>query len=162
MGQRLRFASVEISHSPSGCVIMLLVRRRTPVRAGAETRDHRLVRQPPRWNRNKHENVSSSCFHQCCWSSARFNCRTLTPGSPNTPRSRPSVFCWTSSRTLSSLNPRVLATRGTWSSALRKLISGSSPLPDAVTASAGTGSVSLKPFSARYAAIRSLIALSSF
>ena len=39
---------------------------------------------------------------------------------------------------------------------------GSSPLPDAVTASAGTGSVSFKPFSARYAAMRSLIALSSF
>ncbi len=30
--------------------------------------------------------------------------RTFTPGSPRTARSRPSVFCWTSSRTLSSLN----------------------------------------------------------
>ena len=40
---------------------------------------------------------------QCSPSSARFSARTLTPGSPRTPRSRPSVFCWINSRTLSSL-----------------------------------------------------------
>ena len=38
----------------------------------------------------------------------------------------------------SSLSPRALATRGTWSSAAAGLISGSSPLPDAVTRSIGT------------------------
>ncbi len=55
-------------------------------------------------------------------SSARFRLRTFTPGSPRRPRSRASVFCLINSRNFSSLTARALATRGVWSSALRKLI----------------------------------------
>ncbi len=53
-------------------------------------------------------------------SSARLSWRTFTPRSPRMPRSRPSVFRPINSRTLSSLTPRALATRGTWSWALRQ------------------------------------------
>lgn len=95
-------------------------------------------------------------------SSARFNRKTFTPGSPRTPKSAESVFCLMSSPTLSALKPRALATRAVCSSALRKLMCGSSPLPEAVTASAGTESVSFRPFSVRYAAMRSLMASLNF
>ena len=40
---------------------------------------------------------------QCSPSRARFSVSTFTPGSPRTPRSRPSVFCSINSRTLPSL-----------------------------------------------------------
>ena len=55
-------------------------------------------------------------------SSARFNVRTFTRGSPKSSRSRDSVCCWIRSRTCSSLKPRVLATRAAWTSALRALM----------------------------------------
>ena len=55
-------------------------------------------------------------------SSARFRVRTFTPGSPRRPKSRASVFCLINSRNFSSLTARALATRGVWSSALRKLM----------------------------------------
>jgi hypothetical protein len=55
-------------------------------------------------------------------SSARFRLSTFTPGSPRRARSRPSVFWSINSRSFSSLTPRALATRGLWSSALRKLM----------------------------------------
>ena len=55
-------------------------------------------------------------------SSARFRVRTFTPGSPRRPKSRASVFCLINSRNFSSLTVRALATRGVWSSALRKLM----------------------------------------
>jgi len=55
-------------------------------------------------------------------SSARFRLSTFTPGSPRRPRSRESVFCLIKSRNFSSLTVRALATRGSWSSALRRLI----------------------------------------
>src|SRR5262245_32373746 len=46
-------------------------------------------------------------------SRARFNARTFTRGSPNSPRVRPSV-CWaTIWRTVASLSPRARATRPT-------------------------------------------------
>jgi len=55
-------------------------------------------------------------------SSARFRLRTFTPGSPKRPKSRASVFCLINSRSFSSLMARALSTRGSWSSALRKLM----------------------------------------
>ena len=55
------------------------------------------------------------------WSSAKFNVITFTRGSPNRPRSRPLVFCCTSSRKWSSEIPRALATRGIWISAFATL-----------------------------------------
>src|SRR5262245_2752037 len=55
--------------------------------------------------------------HLCSYffrsSRARFKARTLTRGSPNSPRVRPSV-CWvTNWRTVPSLSPRARATRPT-------------------------------------------------
>src|ERR1019366_1661396 len=86
-------------------------------------------------------------------SSARLSGSTFTPGSPRKPRLAESVFARMSSRTLSSPRPRALATRGVCSSALRKLMCGSRPLAEAVTASAGTGVLVSRLFCARYAAI---------
>ena len=45
----------------------------------------------------------------------------------------------TSCRTLSSVRPRAFATRGTWNSAPAGVMSGSSPLAEVVTRSAGIG-----------------------
>ena len=43
MAQRLRFPSVAMPHSPPWSFIMLLIRRKTPVRARAQTnRDSRV------------------------------------------------------------------------------------------------------------------------
>ena len=91
-----------------------------------------------------------------------FSFKTFTPGSPRKPRSALSMFCWINVRTLSSLKLRAFATRASCNSALRKLMCGSRPLPEAVTASAGTGSVAFKPFSVRYAERRSLMASFSY
>ena len=55
-------------------------------------------------------------------SSARFKLSTFTPGSPKRPKSRASVFCLINSCNFSSLTARAFATRGVWSSALRKLM----------------------------------------
>ena len=71
---------------------------------------------------------------------AKLSSRTFTRGSPRNPRSRPStcseqgLHCWTDT-------PRAFATRAAWISALRGLMCGSNPDAEAVTASAGTGSV---------------------
>lgn len=70
-------------------------------------------------------------------SSAKFRRRTFTLGSPNIPRVRASVCCCTNSRTRSSGILRAAATRGTWSAAAAGEMSGSSPLPEVVTRSAG-------------------------
>src|SRR5262245_44847331 len=50
-------------------------------------------------------------------SRARFSSRTLTRGSPNRPRVRPSVCAATRSRSAFSGMLRAFATRGTWKSA---------------------------------------------
>src|SRR6185312_2978882 len=67
-------------------------------------------------------------------SSAILSSRTLTRGSPKTPSWRPSTWRSTSART-----PRARATRITWSIAFAGEMCGSSPEPDVVTMSAGTG-----------------------
>ena len=53
------------------------------------------------------------CYFEI-WSSARFSSRTFTRGSPKRPSCRCVVFWPMSSRTLSSVIPRALATRGAW------------------------------------------------
>src|SRR5215469_10456570 len=84
-------------------------------------------------------------------SSVKFSLITLTRGSPNKPKSRLLVHARTSLRTVSWLRPRALATRGTCNSAFATLMCGSRPLPDSVTASAGTGTFAGRPLSDRYA-----------
>ena len=49
------------------------------------------------------------------------------------------MFASTSRRTCSSASPRASATRGTWKSAAAGGMCGSSPLPEVVTSSTGTG-----------------------
>src|SRR5271157_5771821 len=71
-------------------------------------------------------------------SSARLSSSTLTRGSPRKPSVRPSACALTSRRTDTSANARALATRGTWKSAAATLMSGSTPLAEAVTRSTGT------------------------
>src|SRR6185437_2486764 len=51
----------------------------------------------------------------------------------------PLTWSSTTCRTLSSANPRAFATRGTWNSAPAGVMSGSRPLADVVTRSAGIG-----------------------
>ncbi len=63
----------------------------------------------------------------------------VDPGSPRMPNWRPSVLAATSWRTASALILRAAATRATWASAEAGLMCGSSPLPEAVNRSAGTG-----------------------
>src|ERR1035438_5938161 len=81
-------------------------------------------------------------------SRARFSFRTLTRGSPRTPNWRSSVLAATNWRRVSALMARAAATRGTWASTASGLRCGSSPLPEAVTASPGTAPVNVG-FSAR-------------
>src|SRR6185312_4696113 len=47
-------------------------------------------------------------------SSARFNSRTLTRGSPSRPKVRPATWAATRSRTCASPRPLAFATRGAW------------------------------------------------
>ena len=82
-------------------------------------------------------------------SSARLSARTFTRGSPMNPSVRSCVFSSTSSSTRSSSSPRDRATRGAWSLALAGEMSGSSPEPDAVTASTGMVASSSRPLSSR-------------
>src|SRR5262249_39185471 len=77
--------------------------------------------------------------HPAAASSARLSSSTLTRGSPRTPSCRPSVYFCTSSRRRSSWMPLALEIRGIWYSAAAGEMWGSSPEPDAVTRSAGTG-----------------------
>src|SRR5271170_3139901 len=86
-----------------------------------------------------HKSESNGIYFAVNLSSATLSASTFTPGSPRKPRLAGSVFSLMSSRTLSSLKLRALATRGNCSSALRRLMWGSSPLAEAVTASAGIG-----------------------
>ena len=65
---------------------------------------------------------------------------------PKTPRSGWTVCVATSRCTSWMDSPRALATRSTCPSALAGLMCGSNPLPDDVTASAGTGAFAAKPF----------------
>ncbi len=74
-------------------------------------------------------------------SKAKFSFKTFTPGSPRKPRSAGSVFARISASTFSTSRLRALATRGAWSSAFARLMCGSRPLAEAVTASAGTRGV---------------------
>ena len=85
----------------------------------------------------------------CAASSARFNSSTLTRFSPRKPRSRPAVFSSTRRLTSSSLMPRAAATRAICASAFAGEMSGSRPLPEAVTMSTGTFAGSSPGFSAR-------------
>jgi hypothetical protein len=62
--------------------------------------------------------------HFASLSRARSSINTLTPGSPRIPRPPPSVQASISRRTLSTPNPRALATRGAWSSAFFRLMRG--------------------------------------
>src|SRR5258705_6712533 len=93
-------------------------------------------------------------------SSARLSLSTLTRGSPRTPKVRPVVLFATTPRTVSSATPRVLATRRIWYSAAATLMSGSRPLPDAVTRSTGTGAL-LSGSASRSALMRSFTASAS-
>src|ERR1700740_3541878 len=68
------------------------------------------------------------------------------------------MFWATSDRTFSAESPRALATRVIWYSAAATLMCGSSPLPDAVTRSTGTGAV-LSGSAARCASTRPWTAL---
>src|SRR5262249_35241480 len=65
-----------------------------------------------------------------------------------------------SAATCSGGTPRALATRATWYCAAAGLICGSSPLPDAVTRSTGTGAV-LPGSAARSASTRAFTASAS-
>src|SRR5262245_44653455 len=76
-----------------------------------------------------------------CPSSARLSLSTFTRGSPRKPSWRPSVAAATSALTFRGSRPRAFATRAAWYSAAARLMCGSSPLPEAVTRSAGTGAV---------------------
>ncbi len=89
--------------------------------------------------------------------SAAFSSTTLTRASPRNPSSRPWVCSSTSSRTRPVSSPRSRATRLTWIAAYSGLMCGSSPLPLAVSASAGTSS-GATPSSAATVARRSWIA----
>ena len=82
-------------------------------------------------------------------------------GSPRTPSVR-RVVCSSTRRVTAAIDmPRALATRGAWSRALATEMCGSSPEPEAVTASTGTDVFGASPFSLRYAAARSLTDLIS-
>ena len=61
------------------------------------------------------------------WSRARLSSVTLTPGSPRTPRARPSVWSSTSARTRASGSRRTRATRLAWMRALASEMWGSTP-----------------------------------
>ena len=80
---------------------------------------------------------------------ARLRSSTLTAGSPRMPRVRSSVCALTSRSTVERGRCRSRATRGAWSLAFATVIAGSRPLPEAVTASTGTGTSGLRPFSLR-------------
>src|SRR3984893_14413895 len=80
-------------------------------------------------------------------SRVRLRSRTLMPGSPKNPARRGRRLSRTTSRTAGSLSPRAFAIRGTWSSAAAGEISGSKPLPDAVTMSTGTCAGEIPGFS---------------
>src|SRR5579864_2659430 len=72
-------------------------------------------------------------------SKAKFSSRTFTRGSPRKPNCRPSVCAWTRFSSASSEILRSLATRGIWNSAPAGVMCGSSPEPEVVTRSTGTG-----------------------
>ena len=84
----------------------------------------------------------------CSLSRARFSSNTLTRGeAPRIAPDRlvcPSISAWT----LSFDSPRATATRGAWKSADCRLMSGSSPEPEAVTRSTGTGCSVVAPSAA--------------
>ena len=86
---------------------------------------------------------------------ARLSSSTLTPGSPRKPSPRPSVFSSISRSTAPSDEAVGLRRRArAWSSAYAGEMCGSSPEPEAVTASAGT-SDSSTPSRAATSALRS-------
>src|SRR5215467_6109066 len=91
-------------------------------------------------------------------SRARLRASTFTRGSPRNPRKRFSVFRSTSCLTASGGSWLALATRATWYRAAAGLMCGSSPLPEAVTRSTGTGTV-LPGSAARSASTRAWTAL---
>ena len=70
-------------------------------------------------------------------STAMLSSSTLTRGSPSVPNVRPSVCSATSRSTVASSRPLACATRATWSAAYAGEMCGSSPEPEAVTASGG-------------------------
>jgi hypothetical protein len=82
-------------------------------------------------------------------SSARFSRSTFTRGSPRTPNWRGCVCAATRPCTAADVSPRAFATREIWSAAFAGLMSGSRPLPERVTASAGSGVPAASPFSCR-------------
>ena len=75
-----------------------------------------------------------------CWSSARLTASTLTRGSPKTPRSRPWTRLSMTCAMRSGATWRARAMRGTCQSAACGDSSGSRPLAEVVTSSAGIGS----------------------
>ena len=81
---------------------------------------------------------------------------TFTPGSPSTPRKRPSVLAPISCSTRASGMPRVRAMRLAWMRAFACEMCGSTPEAEVVTASTGTLAFVSPgvngPSSARYAA----------